>query len=99
MADRLTVLAEALQKSQKPVVVCGTDIVRETTPALAADIALLLKAAGKEAGLFYLLPGANAFGAALISAPDPADAADRSPASGPGDRRRWGNRRGRASPP
>ena len=59
------------------MVVCGTDIVRETTPALAADIALLLKAAGKEAGLFYLLPGANAFGAALVSAPDQPDAADR----------------------
>ena len=59
------------------MVVCGTDIVRETTPSLAADIALLLKAAGKEAGLFYLLPGANAFGAALVSAPDQADAADR----------------------
>ena len=28
------------------------------------------RAAGQEAGLFYLLPGANAFGAALISAPD-----------------------------
>ena len=85
VADRLTVLAEALRKSQKPVVVCGTDIVRETTPALAADIALLLKAAGKEAGLFYLLPGANAFGAALISAPDQADAADRSAGQWP-----WG---------
>ncbi len=75
VADRLAVLAEALQKSKKPVVVCGTDIVRETTPALAADLALLLKAAGKEAGLFYLLPGANAFGAALIVAPESADAA------------------------
>jgi NADH-quinone oxidoreductase subunit G len=83
VADRLTALAGALEKSQKPVVVCGTDIVRETTPALAADIALLLKAGGKGAGLFYLLPGANAFGAALISAPD--QAADRAPGQWP-----WG---------
>ncbi len=82
VAERLAVLAEALGKSKKPVVVCGTDIVRETTPALAADLALLLKAAGKEAGLFYLLPGANAFGAALISAPDQAD--------GPGGQWPWG---------
>ena len=65
--------------------VCGTDIVRETTPSLAADIALLLKETGKEAGLFYLLPGANAFGAALISAPDHADAANR-----PGGQWPWG---------
>ena len=78
VAARLMVLAEALAKSKKPVVVCGTDIVRETTPALAADIALLLRAAGQEAGLFYLLPGANAFGAALISAPESADAGNPS---------------------
>ena len=58
--------------------VCGTDIVRETTPDLAADLALLLKSGGREAGLFYLLPGANAFGAALVSAPDQPDSADRS---------------------
>jgi NADH-quinone oxidoreductase subunit G len=63
-------LVEALQKSTKPIVVCGTDIVRETTPSVAADLALLLKDAGKAAGLFYLLPGANAYGAALIMAPD-----------------------------
>ena len=85
VADRLATLAGTLQKSQKPVVVCGTDIVRETTPSLAADIALLLKAAGKEAGLFYLLPGANAFGAALVSAPGQPEAADRSPGQWP-----WG---------
>jgi anaerobic selenocysteine-containing dehydrogenase len=36
---------------------------------------LLLQAAGKAAGLFYLLPGANAFGAALIAAPDRPEAA------------------------
>ena len=75
LADRLATLAETLRQSQRPVVVCGTDIVRETTPTFAADIALLLKSAGKDAGLFYLLPGANAFGAALVSAPDPPEAA------------------------
>ena len=41
--------------------------VRESTPALAADLARLLREAGLNAGLFYLLPGANAFGAALLS--------------------------------
>ncbi|MGO8763435.1 MAG: NADH-quinone oxidoreductase subunit NuoG [Desulfobaccales bacterium] len=85
VAGRLAGLAEALQKSRKPVVVCGTDIVRETTPACAADSALLLKETGKEAGLFYLLPGANAFGAALFLTPDQADAAN-----GPGGQRPGG---------
>jgi NADH-quinone oxidoreductase subunit G len=85
VADRLAMLSGTLQKSQKPVVVCGTDIVRETTVSLAADMALLLQAAGKEAGLFYLLPGANAFGAALVSAPGHPDTVDRSPGQWP-----WG---------
>ena len=35
--------------------------------ALAADSGLLLRAAKEEAGLFYLMPGANAFGAALLT--------------------------------
>ena len=34
---------------------------------MAADLALLLRAADKKAGLFYLLPGANAYGAELLS--------------------------------
>ena len=36
------------------------------------------RAPGKTPGLFYLLPGANAFGAALVSAPDPPDGRRRS---------------------
>jgi NADH-quinone oxidoreductase subunit G len=68
LVDRLTPLAQALQASKRPIVVCGTDIVRESTPALAADAALLMQAAGQPVGLFYLLPGANAFGAAAVMA-------------------------------
>jgi NADH-quinone oxidoreductase subunit G len=83
VAARLMELAAGLRQSRKQVVVCGTDIVRESTPAVAADLALLLKSAGKEAGLFYLLPGANAFGAGLISAPE------ISGASGEGPVARW----------
>jgi NADH-quinone oxidoreductase subunit G len=36
----------------------------------AADAALLLAAAGKQVGLFYVMPGANAFGAGLLVNPD-----------------------------
>jgi NADH-quinone oxidoreductase subunit G len=56
-----------LQQSRFPVIVCGTDITRETTPALAADHVLLLQVEKGRAGLFYLMPGANAFGASLFS--------------------------------
>lgn len=60
-------LATVLQQSHRPVIVCGTEMVTETLPAFAADSALLLQDAGKKAGLFYVLPGANAFGAAMLS--------------------------------
>ena len=56
-----------LHNSLQPVIVCGTDIVPHQIPGLAADVALLLRAAQKRAGLFYLLPGANAFASGLIS--------------------------------
>jgi NADH-quinone oxidoreductase subunit G len=65
--DRLTALGQKLRQSKNPVIVCGTEIVSETTPGLAADNALLLHAAKNRAGLFYLMPGPNAFGAALLS--------------------------------
>jgi NADH-quinone oxidoreductase subunit G len=64
----LAEMAKRLAAARRPVIVCGTGVVRESTPALAADLARLLRTAGLDAGLFYLLPGANAFGAALLSA-------------------------------
>ena len=63
----LASLGQRLGQSKRPMLICGTDAVRESTPALAADLVRLLRAAGLNAGLFYLLPGANAFGAALLS--------------------------------
>jgi NADH-quinone oxidoreductase subunit G len=68
--ERFTATVKGLQNSRHPVIVCGTDIVRETTPDLAADSALLLRDSEKRSGLFYVLPGANAYGAALFSRTD-----------------------------
>jgi NADH-quinone oxidoreductase subunit G len=68
--DRIVELSSGLEKSLYPVIICGTDIVQGTTPGAAADNARLLRAAKEKAGLFYLLPGANAFGAALLSSED-----------------------------
>ncbi|MCB2189825.1 MAG: NADH-quinone oxidoreductase subunit NuoG [Deltaproteobacteria bacterium] len=67
LQERLRKLGERLGRSKRPVVVCGTDIVRPETPGLAADIAELLHRVIEGAGLFYLLPGPNAFGAGLVS--------------------------------
>lgn len=68
LQDRLLVLGRELQDCHNPVIVCGTDIVRETTPVLAADHARLLQAAKGQAGLFYVLLGPNTFGAAMLEA-------------------------------
>jgi len=67
LQEKASALAQELRASRRVVIVCGTQIVRETTPALAADHAQLLRAAKKQAGLFYLLPQANSFGASLLS--------------------------------
>jgi NADH-quinone oxidoreductase subunit G len=69
----LSSLCEHLGASQRPVIVCGTDVTRETTPAFAADCARLLGATGKDARLFYLLPGAGSFSSALLSGTDGLD--------------------------
>ncbi len=69
LRDRLSKIVQKLRQSRYPVIVCGSSIVREMTPDVAADNALLLKSAKGRAGLFYVMPGANAFGAALL-APD-----------------------------
>ncbi len=63
----LVALAKKLRASQRPVIVCGTEVVRQQTPAMAADAALLLKTVGKSCGLFYLMPGANGFAAGLLA--------------------------------
>ena len=58
-----------LQASRRPVSwSAALDLARETTLGLIADLTRLLRAGDKDAGLFYLLPGPNAFGAALLSA-------------------------------
>jgi NADH-quinone oxidoreductase subunit G len=67
LQEKAYALAEELRASQRVVIVCGTRHVRETTPSLAADHAHLLQAAKKQAGLFYLLPQANSFGASLVA--------------------------------
>jgi len=70
LQDQISRVAQELKESKRPIIVCGTDIVRQTTPALAADHTLLLQATNKQAGLFYLMPGANSFGSSLLLSED-----------------------------
>ncbi len=66
-SERLSQLKAKLRQCQRPIIVCGTDIVRDTIPALLADSALALRDVKERSGLFYVLPGANAFGASLVA--------------------------------
>jgi len=65
--EREILLGRKLMESRRPVIVCGTDMVDQAMPSLAGNHALLLRSAAKKTGLFYVLPGPNAFGAALVS--------------------------------
>ena len=61
----LSEIRERLEKANRPVIVCGADIVDVCAINLAADAAELLSA-DKDAGLFYTLTGPNSFAAGLI---------------------------------
>lgn len=66
-AQQLRETAIRIQQSQRPLIVCGTEVPSKESIALAADFAKLLHTVHKQAGLFYVLPGANAFAAGLLS--------------------------------
>ncbi len=61
-------LAAILRNSQRPVIVCGTRLAGLSVITAAADLTIDLQVENKRPGLFYVLPGANAFGAAIASA-------------------------------
>jgi NADH-quinone oxidoreductase subunit G len=65
ISDRIEDVVGILKASRRPVIVCGTEVVPDGAPALAADLAILLMTGDRRAGLFYVFPGANAFAAAL----------------------------------
>ena len=65
--EQISSLAQQLKVSERVIIVCGTEVVPETIPAVAADHAQLLLTANKRAGLFYLMPGANSLGGSLLA--------------------------------
>lgn len=67
MGKRVQETARKLLASRGPAIVCGTDVVRRTTPVFAADAAALLAGTRPDSGFFALLPGADAYGAALLN--------------------------------
>jgi len=63
-------LTQRLRRARRPLIVCGSEIVSPATPALAAAGCRLLRAMDRAAHLFYMLPEANSFGAALLGGGD-----------------------------
>jgi len=62
-------VAADLRGRQRPAIVCGTSLAADDLPRMAVEGVRLLRAGGQSAGLFYVLPRAGAFGAALLSGP------------------------------
>ncbi len=69
LMEQLTMFSRRLAESGKPVIICGTGIVRDTTPDFAADLVVLLRELHGGGGLFYVFPEANSYGAALFTDP------------------------------
>ena len=73
--DAIAALSPILAEARRVAVVCGTDL---TTPghglvSLAADLARLFAAVRPWAGVSYLMPGPNAWGAVRALGPDMGD--------------------------
>jgi NADH-quinone oxidoreductase subunit G len=66
-ADFIAHAAATLAASRRPVLVCGPELGGQGLPQRVAGAVQRLRAAGKGARLLALLPGANAFGAALVA--------------------------------
>lgn len=68
--QKIREVAAQFRMSRNPVLICGTDIVSETTPAVVGAYARSLLRKNGKCGLFYALPGANAFSAGLLDEAD-----------------------------
>jgi len=63
--DAAASVADALKKSRRPVIICGTDLAPVAAVRMSAALSVLMGLDKPHAGLFYLMPGANSFAAAL----------------------------------
>ncbi|MFP4650035.1 MAG: NADH-quinone oxidoreductase subunit NuoG [Desulfobacterales bacterium] len=65
-AQALDSIKDRLEKSSRPVVVCGTEIIGENAVSAAADLVDSLRGTRKDAGIFFLLPRANTRAGVLL---------------------------------
>ena len=77
--------ARGLALAKRPVLVCGTEAVGPGLPDFAAAAVRALRAEGRGAGLFHVLPGPNSFGAAMLDAQEGRSFEDLLPAMESGE--------------
>ncbi len=65
-SPQIKALAEGLLNSTRPVILCGTKEPDSAVITRAAELARVLKTKKILAGLFFILPQANTYGAALL---------------------------------
>jgi len=66
IARAIAKIAGRLREARRPVVVCGTGVTHAETVFRAAGLSSALRDTGKSAGLFFILPQANSYGAMLL---------------------------------
>ncbi len=65
-AEALDAIKDLLEKSRRPVIVCGTEIIGANTVSAAADLVDSLRETSREAGIFFTLPRANTRAGVLL---------------------------------
>jgi NADH-quinone oxidoreductase subunit G len=69
LTSKAKVIAEALTKAKKPVIISGISSYNDSIVKAAFDIAVELGMADKKAGLAYVMPECNSMGLAMMHAP------------------------------
>ncbi len=65
--DRAGRISKKIAACQRPIIICGTDIVQNTLPDFAANLARMFLEVKGNCGLYYVFPGPNAFGTVLFA--------------------------------
>ena len=68
LVNKAKVIAEALQRCKRPVIISGTSCYNDHILRAAYDIATSLKLAGKDAMIAYAVPECNSMGLAMMRA-------------------------------
>jgi NADH-quinone oxidoreductase subunit G len=65
-SSRVQTLADGLSNSKQPVIICGTEIPTADIIVKTGELTRILKTRKDSAGLFFVLPHANSYGAAML---------------------------------